>query len=115
LSAGQDQRAIKRTFFNRNKCLLLFAYDCILLIGFGSDLASLNIQRGRDHGIPSYNEIRKLIGLASITSMSDRPSEFSAENWDSLASVYKQPDDIDAYPAGLAESPLPGWIYFIKQ
>ena len=74
----------------------------------GSDLASLNIQRGRDHGIPSYNEIRKFLGLTPISSMLDRPSEFSADNWDSLSSVYKEPDDIDAYPAGLAELPLPG-------
>ena len=40
--------------------------------------------------------------------MSDRPPEIPAENWDSLEQVYKNPDDIDAYPAGLSETPLPG-------
>ena len=78
----------------------------------GYDLGSINIQRGRDHGIPGYNEVRKYLNLPPIQNMDQPPAEISEANWASIRNVYNgRPDDIDLYPAGLAETPLPGNHY----
>jgi len=38
---------------------------------FGMDIFSLDIQRSRDHGIPSYTQFRKYCGLKDIENMQD--------------------------------------------
>ncbi len=37
----------------------------------GFDLASLNIQRGRDHGIADYNDVRAAVGLLKVRSFAE--------------------------------------------
>lgn len=72
----------------------------------GFDLVSLNIQRGRDHGLPSYARAREDLGLPPITDFSDITNR--ADNADRLAAAYTTAQDIDLWVGGLSEDPLPG-------
>lgn len=38
---------------------------------FGYDILTLDIQRGRDHGLPPYNSYRKYLGFKYATSFND--------------------------------------------
>ena len=72
----------------------------------GFDLAALNIQRGRDHGLPRYNAARAAMGLTTQASFADVSSD--AEIQTRLANAYASVDDIDLWVGGLAEDALPG-------
>ena len=37
------------------------------------DLYSLNIQRGRDHGLKTYNDLREALGFKKYTKFSEIP------------------------------------------
>ena len=67
----------------------------------GFDLASLNIQRGRDHGLASYNDTREALGLARARDFADVSSDGDVQR--RLAAVYDSVDDIDLWTGGLAE------------
>lgn len=72
----------------------------------GFDLAALNIQRGRDHGLPGYNDAREAFGLPRAASVADVSSDSEVQS--RLAAVYQGVDDIDPWVGGLAEDPTPG-------
>jgi peroxidase len=68
------------------------------------DLAALNIQRGRDHGLPDYNTCRANYGLKRKREFSDVSSD--AETVRRLKNAYKNKiDRIDPWVGGLAEDP----------
>jgi len=72
------------------------------------DLAALNIQRGRDHGLPDYNSLRVAYGLApqaNIAAVNPDP-----EITRRLSEAYSDVNDIDPWVGGLAEPPFPGAV-----
>ncbi|MDJ0707381.1 MAG: peroxidase family protein [Leptolyngbyaceae cyanobacterium MO_188.B28] len=70
----------------------------------GTDLASLNIQRGRDHGLDSYNNTRIAYGLAPVTTFAEITEDLELQQ--ALASVYSTVDEVDLWVGMLAEDPL---------
>ena len=72
----------------------------------GLDLAALNIQRGRDHGLAGYAEARLALGLPPALTFAAISSDPAVQA--RLASVYSGPDQVDLWVGGLAEDKLPG-------
>jgi peroxidase len=70
------------------------------------DLAALNMQRGRDHGIPGYNAVRRAYGLCPILSWDAFPAEAGVVA--RLQSVYASPDDVDPWVGGICETHIQG-------
>ena len=71
-----------------------------------SDLASLNIQRGRDHGIASYTEVRQELGLDPITNFAQITSDPEVQA--DLEAAYGTVNKVDLWVGGLAEDPANG-------
>ncbi len=72
----------------------------------GLDLAALNIERGRDLGVPKYNDLREQLGLERAEDFSDISAD--PDIIARLESVYDSVDDVDAWVGGLAEAPVDG-------
>lgn len=70
------------------------------------DLASLNIQRGRDHGLPDYNTMREAYGLPKYTQFSQITSDVALQN--KLSSTYPSIDGIDPWVGGICEDHMQG-------
>lgn len=71
----------------------------------GFDLASLNIQRGRDHGLSDYNTVRAAYGLPRVTSFTEITSDPVLQA--KLFTLYQNVDSIDLWVGGLAEDHVP--------
>ena len=71
-----------------------------------SDLAAINIQRGREHGLPGYNTFRKICGLRKATTFKEFEDHISAKSVAKLSKLYSHPDDVDLFVGGVLERPL---------
>ena len=70
----------------------------------GFDLVSLNIQRGRDHGLNSYNETRRAMGLRPARRFSDVTDNTALQT--QLFNAYGSVRNIELWTGGLAEDPM---------
>uniref|UniRef100_A0A8C3IDS0 Thyroid peroxidase n=1 Tax=Chrysemys picta bellii TaxID=8478 RepID=A0A8C3IDS0_CHRPI len=82
----------------------------IVLSNNGSlDLASLNLQRGRDHGLPGYNDWREFCGLPRLETQTDLNMVIANRKVaEKIMELYSNPNNIDVWLGGLAENVLPG-------
>ncbi|TWT34384.1 peroxidase [Blastopirellula retiformator] len=72
----------------------------------GLDLAAINIQRGRDLGLPSYNQARIDFGLPAATSFSEISSDPAVAL--KLEQAYGDVDLVDIWVGGVAEDHVAG-------
>ncbi|XP_037382809.1 LOW QUALITY PROTEIN: thyroid peroxidase [Talpa occidentalis] len=73
------------------------------------DLASLNLQRGRDHGLPGYNAWREFCGLPRLRSLAALQAAMGSGRMAArMLALYGDPDNVDVWLGGLAERALPG-------
>ena len=74
------------------------------------DLISLNIQRGRDHGLPGYNHYRKICGLEPARDFEHLRQFMHQGSAEMFAKIYQHVEDIDLFPGLTHELPLPGGV-----
>ncbi|MCB0318818.1 MAG: peroxidase family protein, partial [Bdellovibrionales bacterium] len=72
----------------------------------GLDLATLNIMRGREHGLPDYNSLRAVFGLETLNSFDEITS--NSELAKSLEETYGDINNIDAWVGALSEDHIEG-------
>jgi peroxidase len=72
----------------------------------GVDLAALDVQRGRDHGLLDYNAFRPAYGLARLNSINQLTSDPALRA--KLVALYGNINSIDAWVGGIAEDHVAG-------
>jgi hypothetical protein len=72
----------------------------------GLDLAALDVQRGRDHGLLDYNAFRPAYGLLRLPSINALTSDPALRA--KLTAIYGNINSIDAFVGALAENHVPG-------
>jgi peroxidase len=68
-------------------------------------LPALNVNRNRDHGLPSYTKYRKMCGLkraAGFNDLDNMPEQVRMK----LSQIYAHVDDIELFIGGICENPV---------
>jgi hypothetical protein len=77
--------------------------------GGGLDLAAININRGRERGIPDFNTVRANFGLPLVNDFVDITGD--EDEAALLSSAYDSVDNIDSWVGMLAENPMPDALF----
>lgn len=78
-----------------------FLFTGIPVEDIAFDLVSLNIQRGRDHALPTFNEVRRLLNLPVARKFAGISKSVSVQS--GLHSVYGDVDQVEAWVGLVAE------------
>lgn len=74
----------------------------------GLDVLAVDIQRGRDHGLPGYTHYRLLCGQSAVSTFQQLADTIPQEIVDKLSKLYEQPGDIDLVVGLMAENAMTG-------
>ncbi|XP_075976370.1 salivary peroxidase/catechol oxidase-like isoform X2 [Anticarsia gemmatalis] len=74
----------------------------------GLDVLAVDVQRGRDHGLPGYVQYRVLCGGSVVNTFQQLADLIPQESVDKLSQLYEQPGDIDLVIGLMAETPVTG-------
>ncbi len=73
----------------------------------GMDLLAINIQRGRDHALASYNDLRSAMpGMTKVNSFAEITSNQQMQ--ETLSNLYSSVDDVDLWVGAVMEDATPG-------
>ncbi|CAH0746151.1 unnamed protein product [Diatraea saccharalis] len=73
------------------------------------DLAAINIQRGRDHGIPPYTKFRQFCNMSEVESFEDLANEIPDKTVrGKLKRLYGSVHNIDVWVGGILETQVDG-------
>lgn len=75
-----------------------------------NDLVAINICRGREHGIPSYNKLREFCGLPKAESFEDFGDAINYDGIKKLKKLYRSVDDVDLFVGLNLEDPYLGGL-----
>lgn len=104
LFASPAKLLLSDQFFNQELTEKLFAKAHEVAL----DLASLNIQRGRDHAIPGYTAFRKFCNLSVPDTFDELATDIPDANLrHKLRSLYGHPGNVDLFVGALSEKVLP--------
>uniref|UniRef100_V5I8I5 Peroxidase n=1 Tax=Anoplophora glabripennis TaxID=217634 RepID=V5I8I5_ANOGL len=78
---------------------------------FGFDVLSMDIQRGRDHGLPGYTQYRTLCGLRNAENFNDFSDVMPEKHINILSETYSNPKDVDLIVGGILENVEEGSIF----